>query len=64
MIAAIPVLAWNGFIQQVNAGLNDVLMRLRGAATSSAACEIVLVAIDDATAARYGRLPLRRSVLA
>lgn len=64
LVAAIPVLAWNGLVQQFNAGLTDVLLRLRGTVRSQTVGRIVLVAIDDATATRYGPLPLRRSILA
>lgn len=64
LIAAFPVLAWNGMVQQFNASLTDVLLRVRGPVRSQAIGNIVLVAIDDTTAARYGSLPLRRSVLA
>jgi signal transduction histidine kinase len=62
--AVAPLLAWNGFVRQVNAALGDVLMRLRGQVASHSAAQIVLLAIDDQTAARYGPLPLRRSLLA
>lgn len=64
LIAAIPLLAWNGLIQQFNDSVSDVLLRLRGPIHSEAIGDIVLVAVDDTTAARYGPLPLRRSVLA
>lgn len=64
LAAAIPLVAWNGLIQQINAQAVDLLMRLRPDARSEAARHIVLVAIDDETARRYGPLPLRRSVLA
>lgn len=59
-----PLLAWNGFVRQINAGLGDILLRLRGPAGSKNAADVVLLAVDDRTAAKYGPLPLRRSVLA
>ena len=64
LAAAIPFLLWNGFVQHLNAGLEDILMRLRPAVSSGAVDRIVLVAIDDRTASSYGPLPLNRSVLA
>src|SRR6266545_4992717 len=64
LIAALPVLAWNGLVQQFNASLTDVLLRFRSPVRSQTVGEIVLVAIDDRTAARFGPLPLRRAVLA
>lgn len=48
----------------MNASLNDILLWRRGQVHSQAVDDIVLVAIDDTTAAQYGPLPLRRSVLA
>lgn len=62
--AAIPVIAWNGFVQQAGAQLTDILLRLRAPAGTPGVREVVLVAIDDGTASRYGPLPLRRSILA
>lgn len=59
-----PLLAWNGFVRQVNAAVGDILLRLRGPEVSRNADGIVLLAIDDRTAATYGPLPLRRSLLA
>ena len=64
LASAIPLLAWNGFVQQVNAELTDLLFRLRGRVASEAVTGIVLLAIDDRTASRYGPLPLQRSSLA
>src|SRR3974377_1057524 len=64
LIAALPLLVWNELVQQVNANLNDILLWRRGAVHSQAVDDIVLVAIDDSTAAQYGPLPLRRSILA
>lgn len=62
--AAIPLIAWNGFVQQAGAQFTDILLRLRAPAVTQGVSDIVLVAIDDATAAVYGPLPLRRSTLA
>lgn len=64
LVAVLPVLVWNGLIQQLDANLTDVLLRFRGPVHSQAVNDIVLVALDDSTAARYGPLPLRRSLLA
>ena len=63
LIALLPVLVWNGLIQQLDASLTDVLLRFRGPVHSRAVNDIVLVALDDSTAARYGPLPIRRSLL-
>ncbi len=64
LLLAIPWVAWNGLTSQINAAALDLLMRLRGTAESPSAEGIVLVAIDDATARRYGPLPLERRLLA
>ncbi len=64
LVAVAPFLVWNSFTQQLNAALYDTLLRLRRPAHSSGVREVVLVAIDDETAARYGPLPLRRDRLA
>ncbi|MCL5745764.1 MAG: CHASE2 domain-containing protein, partial [Acidobacteria bacterium] len=61
---AIPLLAWNGFVQQVNSAFSDILLRMRPSAREGAVKEVVLLAIDDGTLARYGPLPLKRSTLA
>jgi signal transduction histidine kinase len=64
LLAALPLLVWNGFIQQINASLGDVLLRLHGPARGGAVAKIALLAIDDRTAAAYGPLPLSRATLA
>ena len=64
VFAALPFLIWNGFIQQVSAEWNDLIVRLRGAQATAATGEVALVAIDDQTAARFGPLPLNRARLA
>lgn len=64
VFAALPFLIWNGFIQQVSAEWNDLIVRLRGTQATAATEEVALVAIDDQTAARYGPLPLNRARLA
>ena len=64
LAVAVPLLAWNGAVQQFNATLGDLLLRLRQPVPGGAAGNIVLVAIDDRTAARYGPLPLPRPLLA
>ena len=64
LAVVIPVLAWNGFVQQVNSAFSDILLRMRAPATEGAVRDVVLLAIDDATLARYGPLPLKRSTLA
>lgn len=63
-LLALPFFIWNGFIQQLSTQWNDLLLRLNGTQSSSAVRQIVLVAIDDHTAARYGPLPLNRATLA
>lgn len=64
MAAALPPLVWNQWVGQVNSSLGDVLLWTRGAVRSRTVGDIALAAIDDTTAARYGPLPLRRSLLA
>lgn len=64
LAVVIPVLAWNGFVQQVNSAFSDILLRMRAPATEGAVRDVVLLAINDATLARYGPLPLKRSTLA
>lgn len=64
LVVAIPIITWNGTVQHINAGVVDVLLRLRPHVQSGAIGNIVLIAIDDGTAARYGPLPLNRSTLA
>ncbi|MCW5983535.1 MAG: CHASE2 domain-containing protein [Bryobacteraceae bacterium] len=64
LVAIVPITAWNGFVGQFNAAMGDLLFRLRPGGAAAATRDIVLVAIDDRTAANYGPLPIRRSVLA
>ncbi|MBI4905162.1 MAG: CHASE2 domain-containing protein [Acidobacteria bacterium] len=64
LLATVPVLLWNSFVGQFNASFSDILFRLRSPVRTSGVDSIVLVAIDDGTAARYGPLPLKRSLLA
>ncbi len=64
VVAVLPFLIWNGFIQQVSAEWNDIIVRLRGTQATAATGAVALVAIDDQTAARYGPLPLNRARLA
>jgi len=60
----LPILAWNGLVQQGNASAFDMLLRLSPARPSSARASVVLLAIDDETVSRYGPLPLNRAVVA
>jgi signal transduction histidine kinase len=60
----LPVLAWNGLVQEGNASAFDMLLRLSPAPAGSARQNIVLLAIDDETVSRYGPLPLNRAVVA
>ncbi len=60
----LPLLMWNGMVQQINASAGDILFRMRGPVHSPSVPRIVLVAIDDSTLSQYGPLPIRRSVLA
>jgi signal transduction histidine kinase len=64
VLATLPFLIWNGFIQQVSAEWNDLILRMRSVQSSPAIDRVVLVAIDDHTASRYGPLPLNRARLA
>ena len=64
VLVALPFFIWNGFVQQVSAEWNDLIMRMRGVQASPTIGQIVLAAIDDRTAARYGPLPLNRAKLA
>ncbi len=64
VFSTLPYLIWNGFIQQVSAEWNDLIVRMRGVQVSPATDQVVLAAIDDRTAARYGPLPLNRAKLA
>ncbi len=64
LLAAVPVLLWNSFVGQFNASFSDNLLRLRPPVRTGGVDSIVLVAIDDRTAALYGPLPLQRSRLA
>ncbi|HWQ53360.1 MAG TPA: CHASE2 domain-containing protein [Bryobacteraceae bacterium] len=64
IIAATPLLIWNGFVQQVDASWGDVLLRLAGSPAAASLHQVVLAAIDDETASRCGPLPLRRALLA
>lgn len=63
-LVLLPILAWNGLIQQGNASAFDMLLRLSPVRLSSARENVVLLAIDDETVSRYGPLPLNRAVLA
>ena len=52
-VAILPWVIWNGFIQQLNSEWNDLVLRLRPpTAYSQALGQIVLLAIDDRTAAK------------
>ncbi len=64
LIATLPLVIWNGFVQQLDASWGDVLARLRGPAPADSLERVALAAIDDATVARYGPLPLDRALLA
>ncbi|MBI3465014.1 MAG: CHASE2 domain-containing protein [Planctomycetes bacterium] len=64
VLAVLPLIIWNGFIQQAGAQWNDLLLRMRGTQTTPATSQIVLLAIDDRTVAQYGPLPLNRATLA
>lgn len=62
--ALLPLLAWNGVVQSWNDGATDTLARLLPRPQSKWLDRIVVLAIDDRTAAQYGPLPLRREVIA
>ena len=55
-------LGWTAYASRFNGSFYDLYFRQRGPRPSSE--DIVLVVIDDETLARYGALPLNRSVLA
>src|SRR5450759_449953 len=61
---SLPLLIWNGLVQQMNASAGDILFWTRGPVHSPSVARIVLLAIDDSTLRDYGPLPIRRSVLA
>jgi len=63
-LALLPVLAWNGLVDEGNASAFDMLLRLSPARPDSARGDVVLLAIDDETVSRYGPLPLNRAVVA
>ncbi len=60
----LPVLAWNGLIQQGNAAALDIFLRLSRPRMAAAQNHVVLLAIDDETVRRYGPLPIDRATLA
>src|SRR5258705_11376981 len=53
---------WSSYATRLNHNFYDLYFRQRG--PRPPAQDIVIVAIDDATLARYGSLPLNRSLLA
>jgi len=55
-------LGWTAYASRFNGSFYDLYFRQRGPQAPSR--DIVLIAIDDDTLARYGALPLNRSVLA
>lgn len=60
----VPLLAWNGLTQQLNAALGDLILRLAAARQASPEQPLAILAVDDASLAAYGPLPLGRPVLA
>src|SRR5687768_13204093 len=65
-VAVSLLLGWSSLARRGNLNFYDLYFRQRGAIEidTSSSNEIVIVAIDDATLARYGALPLNRSLLA
>ena len=61
LLAAVLV-GWTGYATRINQNFYDLFFRQRG--PRPPADQIVIVAIDDATLAEYGSLPLSRSLLA
>ena len=55
-------MGWSSYATRINHNFYDLYFRQRGPLRTSN--DIVIVAIDDATLARYGALPLNRSLLA
>ncbi|MBI4463884.1 MAG: CHASE2 domain-containing protein [Acidobacteria bacterium] len=56
------LVGWTGYAARINQNFYDLFFRQRGLRPPTD--RIVILAIDDATLAEYGSLPLRRSVLA
>ncbi|HLA39128.1 MAG TPA: CHASE2 domain-containing protein, partial [Candidatus Glassbacteria bacterium] len=56
------LVGWTGLATRINQNFYDLFFRQRG--PRAPADQIVIVAIDDATLAEYGSLPLSRSLLA
>ena len=55
------LVGWSSYATRINHNFYDLYFRQRGPRTPAE--NIVIVAIDDATLARYGALPLNRSLL-
>lgn len=64
VVLLLPLLAWNGLVEQGNASAYDMMLRLNGTRQSVAPQNVALLAVDDETVNRYGPLPLNRSILA
>jgi signal transduction histidine kinase len=64
-VAVSLLLGWSSFARRINLNFYDLYFRQRGTgAVRAEASGIAIVAIDDATLARYGALPLKRTLLA
>jgi signal transduction histidine kinase len=63
-LLCLPLLAWNGLVQQGNVSGFDILLRLSPPLSATAKRTVVLLAIDDETVRRYGPLPIGRATLA
>ena len=60
------LLGWTAFARRINLNFYDLYFRQRGAVAAEEIARdgVVIVAIDDATLARHGALPLNRKLLA
>ncbi|OFV99176.1 MAG: hypothetical protein A3F68_00525 [Acidobacteria bacterium RIFCSPLOWO2_12_FULL_54_10] len=64
-VALALIAGWSSYGERINRNFLDLYFRQRGPQpAASADHDIVIVALDDATLARFGALPLPRSVLA
>ena len=59
----LPLLIWNGLVQQMNASAGDILFWTRGPVHSPSVARIVLLAIDDCKRQRKPSVPGMNSVV-
>ena len=65
-VAVSLLLGWTAFARRINLNFYDLFFRQRGAVAADEIARdgVVIVAIDDATLARHGALPMNRARLA